>query len=354
MFSWNSRSSKVVPPNRHSSSNTSTNCISRQQHLQSYLNHPTLKPSTRRVNPSDDSTYDTVFATKSGHALMIRVTYAQGGTLRTNPEIYLYGVEAEHRWIDSSQQHRVIGYPNINTVDQWANSEETLGHAVAAIVKHLQLNPPTVSLFTNPALLDMQNKSVVSQTRVPKRANQPLSPPAYETAVEEDFDINIPPIPTEFPELEFLSKDEMKQLVDDEDIFQAFLQTKVTNIQEFLQSNLEGTYQSAKNNLEQESELLALHTEATNLHQLLTKKGTVFATLTERQELLTERPDKRLVVRKLMVAKKEIDDESEDMASSYVNGDLTDVDINEFIRTYTEKRILYHIRNAKIERLRVG
>jgi len=130
--------------------------MNRSDHIQSLLNDPTLKPSTRRVSTRDDSTYDTVFSTKDGDALILRIHVPISGNtprLTSAPKMTLVGFTARHPWIDSSM--KVTGFPHIATSAAFQKSGLTLAQAVNQVVQHMQLNPPTNIVIVDESLRKM-------------------------------------------------------------------------------------------------------------------------------------------------------------------------------------------------------
>ena len=173
------------PPAAAPSSSTRSASISRITHLQSYLNHHVLKPSTRKVSNGelhtaqsinidttydqelcvcilttspyltqyillgkydnklisthiiDGTIYDTVFQTTNGFALILRV-YLPLDPSRA-PTMTLHGVRASHNWLDIRM--KVIGYTPISTDQRWKSSNLKLGDAVYAVIHHFQLTP---------------------------------------------------------------------------------------------------------------------------------------------------------------------------------------------------------------------
>lgn len=56
MFSWSNKGHKASGyPGARSSGGGSGSGVSRDEHIQSYLNDPTLKPSTRRVSAGENA-----------------------------------------------------------------------------------------------------------------------------------------------------------------------------------------------------------------------------------------------------------------------------------------------------------
>mmetsp|Transcript_10469 Transcript_10469/g.15508 ORF Transcript_10469/g.15508 Transcript_10469/m.15508 type:complete len:381 (-) Transcript_10469:581-1723(-) len=376
MFSW-SRSSGSSAPSYPGSRKSTTQApapspqpfvssrYTRNDHLQSYLNHPTLKPSTRRVS-RDDSTYDTIFQTRSGHALILRVhmPMQSSGSLPPPPGMSLVGIIATHPWIDTKM--RVIGYDPIKSGQSWASSNLLLGNVVDSVVKHIQLNPPEVIEITDDSLQRLQASispgpgGRVGGQQNQHNSSQTQAPPDYHSALntsggapeEEDHNIPIPPVPSSFPELETMSKSEMQELLDNEEKFQSFVAElpAVTTLNDLKSSIFKGNVETAEANLKHQEELNELHAEVQSLRKSLGEKVEKFRELEARQAELTRPPDKRDIVKRLTKAKKDAYNESEDIASEWLDeGGENDVD--DFVRKFMERRTIHHVRAAKIERL---
>uniref|UniRef100_A0A7S2IGW3 VPS37 C-terminal domain-containing protein n=1 Tax=Helicotheca tamesis TaxID=374047 RepID=A0A7S2IGW3_9STRA len=382
MFSWSrsSGTSSSYPGNRNNNRQSTTaptpaarasitSRYNRNDHIQSYLNDPTLKPSTRRVS-RDDSTYDTVFQTKSGYALILRVhlpVAASTTSLPPPPGMTLVGVRATHPWVDGKM--RVIGYDPVNSAQNWASSGLLLGNAVSTVVQHLQLYPPNVIEITDDSLQRLQASiqggaagggGRQQQNRFPSnppRSSLTQAPPDYQTALEtgggdDDHNIPIPPVPSSFPELESMSRSEMQELLDDEEKYQAFVEEmpSVKTLNDLKSSIFKGNVETAESNLKHEEELGELHAEVQSLKEGLKEKVEKFRELESKQAELTRPPDKRDVIKKLTKAKKDAFNESEDIASAWLDDGGED-DIDEFVEKFLERRTVHHMRAAKIERL---
>ena len=164
--------------------------ISRAAHLSSYLNHPVLKPSTRKLSGKScacllflsapnsqrltlnelthahdssaindnfaniDDTYDTVFQTTNGFALILRIYLP--ADVNCTPSMTLHGVRATHTWLDIRM--KVIGYPQLASDQSWRASNMKLGDAVHAIIQHFQVNPREfASLFSLDCFIHQQD-----------------------------------------------------------------------------------------------------------------------------------------------------------------------------------------------------
>jgi len=317
-------------------------------HLSSFLNDNTLKPSTRKCNDTEYPTYDTVFQTTSRVTLVLRIhlpnrvdsEYGQ----QVPPEMHLLGVKANHPWMD--QKLRIVGYPHINSTMAWNSSGLKLGQAVNAVIKHLQLNPPVIVQITDSHLRKL-NPSVSENS---KKGNRSLM---YDNSVGEDevttkTSIKIPDVPQSFPEFENMSKEELTQT-----------QEKIVAVVEEMPSVLALVKQrdsinnrnirDAQNNLKKEKELSCLFSEITSQQNDLKDKVTKFEEMQAKKRLLCKQPDTQDIIRRLELVKRQAFDESEVLASSWEDGEI---DTDQFLNSFVDQRTKYHIRAAKIERLK--
>lgn len=370
MFSWSKHKTTAYPGGRSGTGSREGSRISRSDHLQSYLEDVILKPSTRGVS-KDDTTYDTVFQTKGGHALILRVHFSHessaGGQLP--PAMTLVGVKARHPWLD--ERMRVTGYPPIESEGQWGASRMRLGAAVNAVVQHLQLNPPSSIRIIDESLQKIQ--SSIGQPQPDEDQPQPQQqqqsspahggpasepPPDYNTVLQDEEeiddvlrDIAIPEVPSLFPEVDGMTEEEMQELLEDGEKFRSYL-GKLPSVQGLfkLQSSVrEGNVSIAEENLAREVELTALHEEVSSLQTGLAERLDEFRALEAKQALICSPPDRRDVVRKLTAAKRQAYKESEELASDWV--DANDGRVDDFFETFMEGRIVHHMRAAKLERL---
>ena len=274
----------------------------------------------------------------------------------------LVGVRATHPWLDHVM--RISGYPQINSPENWAKSNLKLGAAVNAVVRHLQLEPPKVIQITDISLQRLQdslqqnqpkpNNSVVSSTHSQASTSmQPESaspPPDYDAI---SFHIPIPPVPTSFPELENLTSAELHNLHDNEEAFDSLAQSmsSVATLKDLMQSIFKGNVETAHSHLDQNREQLeTLHAEVSALHSELQGKVLNFQNL-EKQLPKSDTDDNVKLIRKLTTAKKEALNESEKIASRWVNDNEAEHSLDDFVEEFIHKRSVHHLRAAKVERL---
>lgn len=303
----------------------------------------------------DDSTYDTVFQTTKGDTLIVRVhlpVNSNGSSTVLAPAMSMAGIKARHPWLDSRM--RITGFDAIKSEDRWRSSRMTLGQAVHEVVKHLQLNPPEVLEITDSGLRSIQtnqqngaNRSHHEASRSKATDDDYDAPPDYSTV------LSMPNIPSHFEELDPLSREDLEELLEDELEFMAFV-NKIPvfqEIQSVANDALEENVELAKSNLEKEEKIKSLHKYVTELKSKLETKIQAFKELERKQDSICAPPDMRDVLRKLHKGKKEAFDESEQLADEWVE-DGSDVD--QFVKNFIEKRMVHHMRAAKIERLQAS
>lgn len=303
-----------------------------------------------------------MFQTTSGDTLVLQLYYPRTATF---PVFSLVGVKAKHPWLDGNR--RVTGYPAIQTEASWRNSRVMLGTAVHEVVQHLQLHPPVIEEITDNALqVANQNnhRSPQSQLSTPSNggaAAAPPPPPPY-SALSWKGDtasparnvpkprIDMPPLPTTFPLLDDLSREEMQNMLDNKLDLLAFCNKlpSVQTLQTMKISVLDESEKIAKRNLEKEASYTSLQQQVEGLQKQLQSNLADFAKLEAEQAELCIETDPEQLVRELKRQKKKALEESEDYADEWVNGD-TDLSVTDFLREFLEKRKVHHERAAKIE-----
>jgi hypothetical protein len=324
----------------------------------------------------DDSTYDTVFQTVSGVTLILRVHLppSQHPSAPVQPpSMTLAGVRARHSWLDV--QMRVTGYSVIHSQDTWHQSFLLLGPAVHQVVTHLQLNPPEILEITDVGLRSIQPKSqsqshpaadsghassTPAGSPFPKRpphyagatnhSTAMDAPPDYESLLEVK-DIDMPEIPREFEQLEPLTREELEELLQGDELdFHSFCNKLPIShtIQSIASSVVDENATMARANLDRQEELNQLHTKVTGLQKQLEKKVKTFQELERKQNALIAPPETRDILRQLAKAKKQAFDESEQMAEDWLE---EGGDVKDFLDGFLEKRVVHHVRAAKMELL---
>ena len=343
--------------------------------------------------------YDTVFQTTNGFALILRVYVPSDG--RTSPTMHLHGVRASHLWLDIRM--KVIGYSPVSSDQAWRNANLKLGDAVYAVIHHFQLTPPSIQEVTDQNLRKLQETLSPSrnsrETTPPQQLNNNHTaqarppPPSYESSQQSSFVVNgrihagsngvsvqaqeynleqfervkrrpdcsvsdaevnslIPPIPSSFPELDEMTMSELQKIVDDPIALKSHVQnrTRVDTVRELKESIEKSNVDAATANLEKQDEVNLLCDEVEGLRKQLGEKVERYQELDRERNALTQPPDVDDLIRRLNVAKKNADNESEEIGDDWVESRGSDV--SDFVKKFMESRLLYHTRAAKIERLR--
>jgi hypothetical protein len=337
-----------------------TNSYTRQQHIDSFRNDAVLKQSIRKVS-ADDTIYDTVFQTKDGVALILRISFPllQHDSFPTRPpQMTLVGVKAMHDWLDSRMC--IIGYPATQSDVAWQQSRLLLGTAVYEVVRHLQVNPPTVYEFTDPALAKLQPANGAAPSRIMPQNQQNLTksqaqqPPDYNSlhySMSPQTPVEMPAIPSQYPDvLDSLSREELQRLLSDESAFLAVVHDMPIYQEIHLQrtSLIEENTKKAMSVLEREQEYKMLHGQVKDLKESLVVKLMEFESLQTLQDELVKPPDVNQLKRELNRARKEAMDESETFAMEWVEDGSH---VAEFCKKFVEQRNKMHLRAAKVELL---
>ena len=117
----------------------------------------------------------------------------------------------------------------------------------------------------------------------------------------------MPDIPSEFEQLDKLSREDLEELLEDELEFMTFVNQLPVfqKIQSTADEVLEENVTMAKANLEKEDQIQTLHKEVTELKAELETKMDTFRQLERKQDAICAPPDLRDVLRQLNRAKKE-------------------------------------------------
>lgn len=292
----------------------------------------------------------------------------------------LAGIRVIHPWIEPERM-RVTGYRHIQSESTWQSSNILLGTAVHDVVKYLQLNPPEIVEIIDRGLSSLNagrtkhhHHSSSSKSKSPKRkpANerQNDAPPDYDIFVAgsntngssnsnnnnnnpRNFgpppDVPMPTVPSRFPEIDVMDREEVDEKLDDDVAFLAYVHG--LPIFEEIQKTSTGNYmknvQLAEENLKRETELNELHKQVCDLHQQLQDKMTAFRKLEQEQNDVCAPPDRNSALRQLKRANKEAFEASEDYANEWVEDGSLSVD--DFVKEFLQLRQVHHVRAAKME-----
>ena len=274
---------------------------------------------------------------------------------------------------------KVIGYPPLLSEHSWTNSNLKLGDAVYAVIHHFQLNPPNVMEIMDVNLKKLQanlnGSSGGSGAATCRRTPNQSAPPLYQRLddsvtnnprlthstgdatiikqsqneiLDEEVNTLIPPVPTSFSALESMTMSKVKELLNDESVFESFIQKEVATLNELKQSIICANVDAAQANLVHKEKIEQQSSELNALHDTLQSKLSKYGKLDHERQISTCPPDVSETLKQLNHAKKEAYRESETIADDWVE---SGGDIGDFVKEFMETRILYHTRAAKAERL---
>eukprot|EP00511_Aplanochytrium_stocchinoi_P009934 CAMPEP_0204861554 /NCGR_PEP_ID=MMETSP1348-20121228/1702_1 /ASSEMBLY_ACC=CAM_ASM_000700 /TAXON_ID=215587 /ORGANISM="Aplanochytrium stocchinoi, Strain GSBS06" /LENGTH=204 /DNA_ID=CAMNT_0052011017 /DNA_START=216 /DNA_END=830 /DNA_ORIENTATION=- len=196
----------------------------------------------------------------------------------------------------------------------------------------------------------------------PQSNSSTPGPPPYQTqsanrTPSTDSDagesLALPPVPTEFEELEEMSLEEMKKLQNDQDAFENFFKSLdlVKNPIEIRDEMHGNNIEQARKNLSYEDKLIKAKMDVDELKQEARNRREAFEVLAKRQAKALERFQPVKLLAKLDEKADEADMASEDVSSSFLSGEI---DVNSFLKRYMELRKLYHLRHSKAVQFRKG
>lgn len=353
---------------------------SRSEHISSYLNDPTLKRSTRKTS-KDDSTYDTIFQTKNSNTLLMRVhipTQINRAKPCPAPIMTLVGINGTHPWLD--ERMMVVGYGPISSDIEFQKSRLLLAQVVNSVVQHFQLNPPE-NLRIQDASLQRMQPGYTPSAQPPASARQngggvsasynpppPKKKDIWEIHFTEVITIDaadqqrieslkgsytIPSVPNMIPEVNTIRNSDMMNLLSDTDKLLPILEGNpiVIKTEEFKNTLLSTNHVVATTNLTKKDNLHNLHQEVVDLQSSLKDKVDMIQQLMSRQHELCKPLSKDKVLKKLKKACKQSMNESDNMGYDWLDKKSCDDNVDAFIDDFLEKRMIHHVRAAKIERV---
>lgn len=138
-------------------------------------------------------------------------------------------------------------------------------------------------------------------------------------------------------------------MLEDELDFLTFVHKLDTfdKLQSITAKQVDETAELAEQNLEKESKLKEVHKQVVDLQGELKTKLDNFTKLESEQNVICAPPDVSVTLKALRQAKKEAYDSSEAFAEDWVEDGAPNVD--DFVKSFVEKRKVHHMRAAKME-----
>lgn len=176
-------------------------------------------------------------------------------------------------------------------------------------------------------------------------------PPATSTTPPPTNQIRTPAIPTSFPELEQKSTTELTELLSNEDQFVSLYEglDVVKTMRQLRDELRDGNEELARKNVARTAEVEELRKLLNSKKDTLGELKAALDQKIQRQQQIMQQLSPAVLVERLAEAAAVAEGESEEIASSYLDGTTADMDYKDFIKKFTEKRKLYHLRAAKKE-----
>ncbi|CAB4416687.1 unnamed protein product [Rhizophagus irregularis] len=154
----------------------------------------------------------------------------------------------------------------------------------------------------------------------------------------------------ELPILLNKSKEELEDLLNSDVIFDTFMENveQVRNMKNLQDEMRMGNENLARKILSQEEELIKLRNSVDGQEKGLKEIYSNFEEKLKVQQEVLKRFSPSILITKLKSETQQSDDLSEQMAKSFLDGEL---EVDDFLKHFREVRKVYHLRNAKVERV---
>ncbi|GMI31260.1 hypothetical protein TrCOL_g9014 [Triparma columacea] len=339
VFGWSSN----TPPTPRPS-------YTREQHLQSFLGHPTFSRGTKKIQgPSRHEIYQTTFApAPQSPPYTLRIDLSPSFP-NAPPTITLTSPSPATHPILSGDQ-----CVNLKSLKAWGQGDRgvTLLKVVEEAAGSLVKQAPRKTMDRQPSggALPPSYDNVVrrgSSSNLAASASASASP---SPSTDNTFHMPIPPVPSSFPDLQSMPQSSLQRLLTDDVALNIYVENlpAVKTMQDLYESIRDGNGEAARLNQSQEEELGGLHAEVQVLQAELKDKIREFEEYKSRESKALDGIGSREVMEMLENAKNDAEGASESMSQQFVDGD---VKLAEFVKEYMKERTKYHERAAKLERL---
>jgi len=282
----------------------------------------------------------------------------------TTPPVVTVTPPVSHHWVDPNMY--IIGCPKLK---EWSSTMD-LSKIVKSVSKEFEKTPPRIlpNNIPQPSLYPMLSPNGMPQPsgmmpqssgmypNLASGSSSNLRPSGGQSMFASAATVSpayppLPPKPAEiFPELVSLSKQELEDLLSDDEKFEIFLSNleKHKNIETIVKDLRDENDRVAAVTLEKQEELGQLQ-ESLQLQKDLFKIKQ--SELDEKAKKLGEIMKKysgSVIMGKLASETHRVEEESEDLAQQFLRGEI---EINEFPKVFIEARKRFHRRAAKMEML---
>ncbi|XP_026284781.1 vacuolar protein sorting-associated protein 37A isoform X2 [Frankliniella occidentalis] len=247
--------------------------------------------------------------------------------------ILLVSPNVGHAWVDHCG--RITAAPGLINFTQHSD----LGRVVHAIVREFELRPPVwIGSETSSSAVEPSIPTESSaQAPVP---NMSMSQPTQQTPLQQMI----------FPELAELSVEELQALMDNQDRRNEFIEQLPVSqeLDDQLDQLMISIENLAKENLEKESKLKELHSACEERRHILNEVHSSYEELGVQFQSLADCRTPASIRESLRAATRQADEESERVAEHFLSGEMN---LDQFLVAYVNKRMMSHIRKVKEEKL---
>ena len=156
-------------------------------------------------------------------------------------------------------------------------------------------------------------------------------------------------VPSSFAEVNGLQAEELQHLLDNDESFEVFFNSLeiIQNVTTLYESIKIDNIQTAKKNIEKADVIIATNNDLENEKELLRKEKERYDKLQARLKAINDKYSPQRIGANLQKIAKKLDDKSEEIALSFMRGNLP---LGDFIRDYVDIRKKYHVIQSKSEK----
>lgn len=250
-----------------------------------------------------------------------------------------------HHWVNAEGE--VTSAPGL--LNYTVHSD--LGRVVQAIIREFQRTPPP--LGTNASGNNIMSPSIPIPTLDTEKLNSHNFPNHYNNLNSFSPPAKMPILATRsvvFPELNNLSLNELKILMENEDRQQEFLdeQPYIKERNRILDEQISQVEEIAESNLKMQDQLEELRSGIESRIEEITKLSFETERLHSVYQNLSEKYSPRNIQEQLRLAAVEAEKESDEIAENFLNGQI---DVDKFVQQFLRSRALCQNRKTREEKL---
>ncbi|XP_026677205.1 vacuolar protein sorting-associated protein 37A isoform X3 [Diaphorina citri] len=238
-----------------------------------------------------------------------------------------------HLWVNASGDE-IINAPGLLNFTRHSD----LGRVVQAVIRELQRRPPLITSHV-PNNVPSYNNYV--PTSLTYQNHPPYPHQSYVPQSRTDSSL---------PDLSGLSLSELKLLDENEEYLDAYVKSlpNIQQLENVIDSLISTNESLANENLEKENKLKELTQETKEKVELLTELQCTHEMKNHQYDQLVERYSPHNIRERLLKTVNIHEEESERIADNFLDNKI---DLDTFLGTYIDKRVVTHRLRAKEERL---